>query len=93
MLLIKDVKDATWHGKYFLDGWETGDAKLKAGGTFEKLFYRPTVLDAVKPGMRAFDEEIFGPASITTFSTDDEAIALANRTEYGLSHWWTGQLG
>jgi benzaldehyde dehydrogenase (NAD) len=61
-------------------------AQLKAGGTHEGLFYRPTVLDAVKPGMRAFDEEIFGPvASVTTFSTDEEAAELANRTEYGLS--------
>ena len=36
--------------------------------------------------MAAFDEEIFGPvAPITTFKTDDEAVALANQTEYGLS--------
>jgi benzaldehyde dehydrogenase (NAD) len=61
-------------------------ANLKAGGTYEGLFYRPTVLDAVTPGMRAFDEEIFGPvASVTTFSSDDEAVALSNQTEYGLS--------
>jgi benzaldehyde dehydrogenase (NAD) len=61
-------------------------AQLKAGGTYEGLFYRPTVLDAVKPGMRVFDEEIFGPvASVTTFASDDEAVALSNQTEYGLS--------
>jgi benzaldehyde dehydrogenase (NAD) len=61
-------------------------AQLKAGGTYEGLFYRPTVLDAVKPGMRAFDEEIFGPViSVTAFASDDEAVALANQTEYGLS--------
>jgi len=61
-------------------------AKLSAGGTFDKLFYKPTVIDNVKPGMRAFEEEIFGPvASVTSFSTDDEAIRLANQTEYGLS--------
>ena len=61
-------------------------ARLAAGGTYDKLFYKPTVLDAVRPGMRAFEEEIFGPvAAVTTFSNDDEAIALANRTEYGLS--------
>jgi len=64
----------------------TAGAKLKAGGTYEGLFYRPTALDAVKPGMRAFEEEIFGPvASVTTFANDDEAVTLANRTEYGLS--------
>jgi benzaldehyde dehydrogenase (NAD) len=61
-------------------------ATLKAGGTFDKLFYRPTVLDGVKPGMPAFEEEIFGPvAPVTTFATEDEAVALANQTEFGLS--------
>lgn len=61
-------------------------ATLRAGGTFDRLFYRPTVLDGVKPGMRAFDEEIFGPvASVTTFASEDEAVALAGRGEYGLS--------
>ncbi|HWS69754.1 MAG TPA: aldehyde dehydrogenase family protein [Steroidobacteraceae bacterium] len=68
-----------------LDDADPG-AKLSAGGTFDKLFYKPTVIDNVKPGMRAFEEEIFGPvASVTSFSTDDEAIRLANQTEYGLS--------
>jgi benzaldehyde dehydrogenase (NAD) len=61
-------------------------ATLAAGGTFEGPFYKPTVLTGVKPGMRAFEEEIFGPvAAITAFKTDDEAIALANNTDYGLS--------
>jgi benzaldehyde dehydrogenase (NAD) len=61
-------------------------AVLEAGGTHERLFYQPTVLSNVQPGMRAFDEEIFGPvAAITPFDSDDEAVALANRTEYGLS--------
>ncbi|CAG4912022.1 benzaldehyde dehydrogenase [Paraburkholderia saeva] len=61
-------------------------ATLAAGGTHDRLFYRPTVLTNVKPGMPAFDEEIFGPvASVSTFETDEEAIALANQTRYGLS--------
>src|SRR5271154_6836530 len=61
-------------------------AKLEAGGTFDGPFYKPTVLTGLKPGMRAFDEEVFGPvASITSFSTEDEAVALANQGEYGLS--------
>jgi benzaldehyde dehydrogenase (NAD) len=61
-------------------------AKLEAGGSYEGLFYAPTVLSGVKPQMRAFREEVFGPvANITTFATDDEAVALANDTEYGLS--------
>jgi benzaldehyde dehydrogenase (NAD) len=61
-------------------------AHLAAGGTFEGNFYKPTVLTGVKPGMRCFDEEVFGPvASIVTFRTEDEAVELANSTEYGLS--------
>ncbi|MBI4996758.1 MAG: benzaldehyde dehydrogenase [Rhodocyclales bacterium] len=61
-------------------------AKLEAGGSYEKLFYKPTVLSNVKPGMRAFEEEMFGPvAAITTFKSDDEAVELANQTVYGLS--------
>lgn len=61
-------------------------AVLEAGGTYERLFYKPTVLSNVRPGMRAFDEEIFGPVAVVTpFDSDDEAIELANRTEYGLS--------
>ena len=59
-------------------------AKLSAGGTFDGPFYRPTVLAGVKPGMRAFDEEVFGPvAAIATFATEDEAVELANGNEYG----------
>lgn len=61
-------------------------ATLAAGGTYEQLFYRPTVLTGVRPGMRVFDEEVFGPvASIITFQDDDEAVALANNSQGGLS--------
>ncbi len=61
-------------------------AKLEAGGSYAKLFYQPTVLSGVAPGMRAFSDEVFGPvANIITFSTDEELIAMANDTEYGLS--------
>ena len=48
-------------------------------------FYPPTVLADVPRGARVFHEEIFGPvAPVTTFGTDDEALALANSTEFGL---------
>jgi benzaldehyde dehydrogenase (NAD) len=61
-------------------------AHLAAGGTYDRLFYKPTVLTGVKPGMRAFEEEVFGPvASIVSYSSEDEAVELANRTTYGLS--------
>jgi benzaldehyde dehydrogenase (NAD) len=60
-------------------------ARVRTGGTHDGLFYRKTVLEGVEPTMRAFTDEIFGPvAPITTFSTDEEVVELANRTEYGL---------
>jgi len=61
-------------------------AVLRAGGTYDKLFYSPTVLEGVRPDMRVYTEEVFGPVlSVVTFDTDEEAIALNNATEYGLS--------
>jgi benzaldehyde dehydrogenase (NAD) len=64
----------------------TKGAKLKLGGTREGVFFQPTVLTQVTPGMAAFDEEIFGPvAPVTTFASDDEAVNLSNQTDYGLA--------
>ena len=61
-------------------------ARLLAGGNYEGLFYQPTVLADVRPDMRVFQEETFGPvAPITIFKGVDEAVALANDSEYGLS--------
>lgn len=48
-------------------------------------YYPPTVLSGVRPGMPAADEELFGPvAAIMRVQTEDEAIAVANRSVYGL---------
>ncbi|WP_137129046.1 benzaldehyde dehydrogenase [Rhizobium sp. FY34] len=61
-------------------------AELLAGGTHDGRYYKATVLSGVKPGMRAFDEEIFGPvACIVSFKSDEDAVELANRSEYGLA--------
>jgi benzaldehyde dehydrogenase (NAD) len=61
-------------------------AKLIAGGKSEGLFYSPTVVNGVKPGMALYSDEAFAPIiAITSFNTDDEAVALANDTDYGLS--------
>jgi benzaldehyde dehydrogenase (NAD) len=61
-------------------------AKLAAGGTYEKLFYRPTVLAGVSPQMPAYADEVFGPvAPVLRFSTPDEAAKIAADSEYGLS--------
>lgn len=61
-------------------------AKLVTGGTYKDRFYQPTVLANVDPSMPAFTDEIFGPvAPVTVFDSDEEAIALVNASEYGLS--------
>ncbi|WP_455474339.1 aldehyde dehydrogenase family protein [Bartonella sp. B30(2025)] len=73
-------------------------ATLVAGGTGlpEKMehgyYVRPTIFADVKPNMRIFREEIFGPVlSILPFNTEDEAVALANDTQYGLSNYIQSQ--
>ncbi len=61
-------------------------ARLEAGGTYEGLYYKPTVLSAVTPGMAAYEEEIFGPvAPVIVFDGEDDAVRMANDSEYGLS--------
>ncbi len=66
-----------------------GGARLLVGGRSSEgpgYFYPPTVLVDVPRGASITREEIFGPvAPITAFDTDEEAIAAANATEYGLA--------
>jgi acyl-CoA reductase-like NAD-dependent aldehyde dehydrogenase len=72
----------------------TGGQRM-SGAPFDKgHFYLPTVLADVKPHHRVFKEEIFGPVvTVTRFKSDDEAIELANGTEYGLAAGaWTGSV-
>ncbi|MGP4050263.1 benzaldehyde dehydrogenase [Streptomyces sp. 2A115] len=60
-------------------------AEVRAGGTYDGLFYQPTVLAGVTTSMPAFREEIFGPvAPVVVVRDEDEAVAVANNTEYGL---------
>ncbi|HVW17910.1 MAG TPA: aldehyde dehydrogenase family protein [Solirubrobacteraceae bacterium] len=61
-------------------------ATATTGGKADGLFFPPTVLRDVTPSMSAFQNERFGPvAPVTTFKTDEEALALANSVDYGLS--------
>ncbi len=71
------VQDAVAKGARVLCGGERVDGPGH--------FYEPTVLTDVPPNARLLKEEIFGPvAPITTFCSEDEAIAAANDTEFGL---------
>ena len=59
-----------------------------ARGEQGACFYQPTILADAKPSMRVFKEEIFGPvAPVFKFETEDEAIAMANDTEFGLASY------
>jgi succinate-semialdehyde dehydrogenase/glutarate-semialdehyde dehydrogenase len=64
-------------------------AKLICGGFIPEgpgFFYPPTILSEVKPGMVAFDDEIFGPVvTLCRAKDEDDAIRLANASRYGLS--------
>jgi len=61
-------------------------ARLTAGGTHDGPYYQPTVLADVRPAMPAYDLEIFGPVAPVIVAQDEEdAIRIANDTQYGLS--------
>lgn len=75
------VADAVAHGAMVL----TGGKAAELGGTF----YSPTVLTNVTPAMRVAKEEIFGPVSpLFRFGSEDEAVTMANDTEYGLASYF-----
>ena len=83
---------------YVLAGQHEG-ARLEAGGGRpadlpQGNFLEPTFFSSVKPGMKVFQEEIFGPVLVaTSFSSDDEAIRLANAVQYGLAAYvWTSNV-
>ncbi|MFJ1337326.1 NAD-dependent succinate-semialdehyde dehydrogenase [Pseudomonas caricapapayae] len=67
-------------------------AELVLGGQAHALggnFFEPTVLANVGPGMALLEEEIFGPvAALVRFNSDEEVIALANATQYGLAAYF-----
>lgn len=69
----------------------TGGNRVTAGGLDKGFFVDTTIFTGVTPEMRIFREEIFGPVlTVTTFKTLDEAVELANDTNYGLGNGlWT----
>ena len=82
--LVQDAVDSG--GRVLVGGGPVGD---------RGYFYAPTVISDVEPGTRVLSEEIFGPvAPVSTFSSDAEALALANDTEFGLvAYVYTRDLG
>ncbi|MBI1918232.1 MAG: aldehyde dehydrogenase family protein [Planctomycetes bacterium] len=82
---LVSVREAERVEKWVREALDSG-ARLVAGGERSGALYAPTVVADVRPEMRISCDELFGPAvAVTRFADLDEAIALANNTEYGLS--------
>ncbi|KKR71498.1 MAG: Aldehyde Dehydrogenase [Candidatus Roizmanbacteria bacterium GW2011_GWB1_40_7] len=80
-LLEEQVKDAVDKGAKIVTG---GKRPEKLSGAF----YEPTLLTNVTTDMRVWQEEVFGPVlPIVSFETDEEAVAMANDTKYGLGSY------
>lgn len=76
-LISEQVRDAESKGASILSGGKRAER--------EGFFYLPTVVKGASFGMRVFDEEVFGPvAAIAPFKDENEAIRMANSTEFGL---------
>jgi succinate-semialdehyde dehydrogenase/glutarate-semialdehyde dehydrogenase len=81
-----------------VEDFRAAGAKIETGGRrnphLEGLFYEPTVITNANNDMRAMQEETFGPTlPIATFTTEEEAIRLANDSEFGLTaSVWTKDL-
>jgi len=91
--IAAQVEDARAHGATILCG---GQRVVGPGGPDQPgFFYRPTVITGITPAMRVATEEVFGPVALLFTAADaDEALDLANGTEFGLgSSVWTSDPG
>ena len=78
----RQVQDAISHGASLL----AGGSRLTEGGLDRGCFYGATLLSDVTPEMLIYREETFGPvAAVVPFDDEDDVIAMANDTDYGLA--------
>jgi succinate-semialdehyde dehydrogenase/glutarate-semialdehyde dehydrogenase len=82
--VTRQVEDAVQKGAAVM----TGGHRLTENGLDKGWFYAPTVLNNVSPDMLIYREETFGPvAPVIPFDTEEEVIAMANDTAYGLASY------
>jgi acyl-CoA reductase-like NAD-dependent aldehyde dehydrogenase len=86
--VVRHVEDAVARGAELVAG-----GRVPPGADYEHgWFYEPTVLARSTPEMLVMNEETFGPvAAVTGVGSDDEAVALANATPYGLAAYVFGR--
>jgi succinate-semialdehyde dehydrogenase / glutarate-semialdehyde dehydrogenase len=94
---VGPLVDQQGHDKvaaHVADALAKGAEALVGGSPRDGLYYSPTVLAGVVPGMRILEEETFGPiAPIVRFERDAEAVTAANGTPFGLAAYlWTRDL-
>jgi aldehyde dehydrogenase (NAD+) len=72
-----------------------GGRRARGGALDAGFFFEPTLVDDVDPTAAIAQEEVFGPVlAVTTFEDDDEAVRIANGTDYGLiAAVWTSDVG
>jgi succinate-semialdehyde dehydrogenase/glutarate-semialdehyde dehydrogenase len=91
-------EDAVAKVQRHIDDAVAGGAKVLTGGgrhALGRTFFEPTLVTGVTPDMLVAREETFGPlAAVLKFETEDEAVAIANDTPFGLaSYFFTKDLG
>jgi succinate-semialdehyde dehydrogenase/glutarate-semialdehyde dehydrogenase len=81
---LSSVKQAQEVERQVKQSVEMG-AKLLSGGHRTDAFYEPTFLTGVRPGMRVFEEEVFGPVfAVTLADSPEHALELSNQSKFGL---------
>ena len=80
--MLKAINEAVREGAKILTGGKIPSEYVNSKGSY----IEPTILVNVKPGMKIFQEEVFGPIlSVVPFNSEEEAISLANDSQYGLA--------
>ncbi len=94
LVSVRQLETTTRHVEEAVKAGATVVAGGRARPDLGPFFFEPTILDGVTPEMAVCAEETFGPVvSVYCFDTEDEAVAAANSTPYGLnSSVWTRDL-